>query len=1056
MGSLFFKNKRLVAVTVLVIAAIGISAVTSIARQEDPAFSKIFATVVTPYPGADPARVESLVTEKIEEQLRGIAELETIESISRAGMSLIQLELDWDTPKSEIEQLWSQVRDALADAAKNFPPGVPEPAFDDDRVGAFTAISALTPTAGAPVNLAITRRYAELLQTRLQTIPGTRRVDLFGAPQEEILVAIDPHELAALGLTVADVSRAIALGDSKVRAGQIRGSELDVLIEIEGEIDSIERIRSIPVIGNTASRIVRVADIADVRREVRKPPENLAFSNGRPAILIASRIEDNLKVDDWMLEVDSLLGEFEAELPHGIEHRLVFNQVNYTWDRLGDVFFNLMVGMTLVVLVLFITQGVRAAAVVAVNVPLATLISLYGLHLLGIPIHQMSVTGLIVALGLLVDVAIVMTDDIRRRLRDGTDRATAIARAVRRLTVPLLASTVTTGLAFAPLLLLPGPPGDFLGSIGVAVVLMLVASFTLALTVTPALAGLWLAEDDAGSSRSAWSRGLAFKPVAGIFDRSMKLALANPMLAILAALILPVIGFGAAPTLKEQFFPGVDRDQLYVQLKLPSGSSIAETERAVLRADHLIHEHTGVVGTDWVLGSSAPNFYYNMVRDQDGESSFAEALVKTATAQATEEVLPLLQRTLDRDLPNARVTVRGLVQGPPVVAPVELRVVGPDLDVLRDLGDRIRNLMADVPEVMQARTQIEGGAPKFTLKLDEEKVRVTGLALGEVASQLEAALEGATGGSLVESSEELPVRVRVGEAARAAVDVLRALHVVGPGAREEALAGGFPGIPIAALGTIRTEPSKTPIFRRNGERVNTVRGYVYRSVLPEEALKRVRERIATAGFAFPPGYRLEVGGDSDAREKVMADLIAPVGVILVLTFVTIILTFNSFRLSALAGLVMMLSVGLSLLSLAAFQFPLGVMAVIGVIGSIGVSINAAIIIVTSLQNDSGAAEGDVTRIRQVVMGQSRHIVSTTVTTFGGFLPLILGGGGFWPPFAVAIAGGVLLSTLVSFYFTPPAFLLLARTRRRMRESGRADRREKTTAHAMRLVTGAAA
>jgi multidrug efflux pump subunit AcrB len=188
----------------------------------------------------------------------------------------------------------------------------------------------------------------------------------------------------------------------------------------------------------------------------------------------------------------------------------------------------------------------------------------------------------------------------------------------------------------------------------------------------------------------------------------------------------------------------------------------------------------------------------------------------------------------------------------------------------------------------------------------------------------------------------------------------------------------------------------------------------------------------------------------------MADLIAPVGVILVLTFVTIILTFNSFRLSALAGLVMMLSVGLSLLSLAAFQFPLGVMAVIGVIGSIGVSINAAIIIVTSLQNDSGAAEGDVTRIRQVVMGQSRHIVSTTVTTFGGFLPLILGGGGFWPPFAVAIAGGVLLSTLVSFYFTPPAFLLLARTRRRMRESGRADRREKTTAHAMRLVTGAAA
>jgi multidrug efflux pump subunit AcrB len=444
-----------------------------------------------------------------------------------------------------------------------------------------------------------------------------------------------------------------------------------------------------------------------------------------------------------------------------------------------------------------------------------------------------------------------------------------------------------------------------------------------------------------------------------------------------------------------------------------------------------------------------------MVRDQDGESSFAEALVKTVSPEATEKALPALQRKLDRDLPGARVTVRGLVQGPPVTAPVELRIVGPDLEVLRALGHRIRNVMADSPDILQATTQIEGAAPKFTLKLDEEKVRVAGLSLAEVARQLETALEGATGGSLIESSEELPVRVRAGETARSAVDALRELHVVGPGAREKALAGEFPGIPITALGSIHTEPSRTPIFRRNGERVNTVRGYVHRTVLPEEALKRVRGRIASAGIEFPQGYRLEIGGDADARERVMGDLIAPVGVILVLTFVTIILTFNSFRLSAVAGAVMVMSVGLSLLSLAAFQFPFGVVAVIGVIGSIGVSINAAIVIITSLQKDPGAATGDVVRIREVVMAQSRHIISTTLTTFGGFLPLIVGGGGFWPPFAVAIAGGVLLSTVVSFYFTPPAFVLMARIGR-LGKVNESEMLDEISAPRMHLVTTAAA
>ena len=503
--------------------------------------------------------------------------------------------------------------------------------------------------------------------------------------------------------------------------------------------------------------------------------------------------------------------------------------------------------------------------------------------------------------------------------------------------------------------------------------------------------------------------------------------MAHPRLAILlAALILPAIGFGAFPTLKAQFFPGVDRNQFYVQVKLPEGTAIQETRRVAKEAGKFIRQEDGVRNVHWIIGESAPAFYYNMIANQDNQPSFAEALVTTTSPDATEAILARLQRTLDANVPQARVIVRGLVQGPPVTAPVEIRIVGPELSVLREIGDRVRRVMVSVPDVVQARTQLTGGAPKVFVDLDEEKVRLAGMQLAGVARQLESALEGATGGSLLEGSEELPVRVRVGESERSSFASVRGTDIVSAGATGAAANGTYPGIPLTALGSVKLRPAETPIIRRNGERINTVQGFVHRTVLPEEALKKVRAKIDESGIELPPGYRFELGGDSDARDDVMRNLISSLGIIVALSIATIVLTFGSYRLSIIAGVVSILSMGLSLLALAIFNYPFGIQAVIGVIGSIGVSINAAIIIMTALQEDPLALSGDIERIRELVVAQSRHIVSTTLTTFGGFLPLILEGGGFWPPFAMSIAGGVLLSTVVSFYFTPPAFALLAR------------------------------
>ena len=891
-----------------------------------------------------------------------------------------------------------------------------------------------TPAPGAGATPAIARRYAEVLQDRLRNLSGTKLVSVYGAREEEILVTIDPRKLVSVGLTTAQVSSAISQADSKVRAGQIRGSGADLLIEVTGEIKSLDRIRNVPLVDGSAGRIVRVSDVAAVTRTVRVPATSLAYADGVAAVMVAAKTEDAVQVDTWMAEVRSVLADFEAELPAGLTHRLLFDQSRYTADRLAGVMTNLLIGTALVLVVLLVTLGWRAALIVASILPLASLISLAGFQAVGIPIHQMSITGLIVSLGLLVDAGIVMTDEIRKKLEAGGERLHAVGESVRRLAVPLLASTVTTALAFMPMALLPGPAGDFVGAIAIAVIIMLIASFALALTVTPALSGWILKRPGEGAPHGVLSAGIRSRRLGALFGRSLGLALSFPKLAILGALILPVVGFGAFPTLKAQFFPGVDRDQFYVQLKLPSGTAITETERAVRMAEALMRGNEAVRHIHWVIGESAPAFYYNMITDQDAESSFAEALITTTSPAATERILPELQRALDKTLPQARVTVRGLVQGPPVSAPVEIRVVGPDLQVLKQIGDQVRAIMFSVPDILQVKPQITGGAPKVVLDLDEEKARLADLDLGAIARQLEASLEGAIGGSLVEAGEELPVRVRVGDGARRTVDALRRTDVLGPDSRRQAAAGAYPGIPLTALGTIGLAPAEGPIFRRGGERVNTIQGFTHRTVLPEEALKKVQARIAESGLTLPPGYRFEVGGDSDTRSEVLANMLAAAGIILALTVATIVLTFNSFRLSLITGLVAVLALGLSLLALALFGYPFGIMAVIGVIGSIGVSINAAIIILTALQKDDRAMAGELTAIAEVVLAQSRHIVSTTTTTFGGFLPLILAGGGFWPAIAMAIAGGVLLSTVVSFYFVPPAFALVVRTRSRTVEA----------------------
>ncbi len=1021
-----YDRPRLLALVLLLLVAAGLAALAAVPRLEDPPITNRAATVLTPLPGASAERIEAQVSEPLERALREIPEIDTLVSTSQAGLSVIGMELAEDVyGEAAADAVWTRVRDKLAEARVELPAGAGDSTLDPDRFPAFTVIAALEWAGAGPPNAAILSRYGEELRTRLRNRPVTDAVRLIGEADEEILIDIDSARLAALGLTEAGVAAALAEADAKAAAGLLRTGDADLLIEVAGAFATLERIAAVPLTTRDGAT-VRLGDVAEVSRSRADPPVEIALVDGREAVVVATRMGPGGRVDVWSADVRAALDRFAEGLPQGVTLRVLFDQSAYAEARFAGLAGNLALGMAIVLAVLTVTLGWRAALIAGASLPLTSLGALTVLYWSDVTVNQMSVTGLIVALGLVVDASIVVTDAVRARLAAGAAPADAVRAGVRALAVPLFASTLTTMLAFMPVAMLPGPAGEFVGGIALALIAALGVSFLVAMTVTAALAGLFPGPIVPG--RRSWlATGIRVPRLTALFAASIDAALRFPRTAILLAAVLPLTGLYAATTMTEQFFPPADRDMIDIEVRLPPDASIARTRDVVERLHARLTAEPEVRAADWVLGTAAPSNYYNVVMDEDGVPNYAQGQVYTASAGAAGRLIPRLQRELDGAFPEAQILVQEINQGPPFIAPLEVRVFGPDVATLRTLGEEVRRVMAATPQVTHTRALVAGGEPKVMVTVDEDAAARAGLRLADVARRLDARQEGALGGSIIEGERELPVRVRVDGADRANLDALLAAELAVPAAagRDAALAGA----PLAALGRIDLVPGASAISRRNGERVNAVYGYIAAGALPQAVLDAFNARLDVAGFELPAGYRLELGGEAAERNEAVGNLAAAVPVLLVLMLAAVTATFNSFRLAGVVFAVAGQAFGLGLLAVAVTGHPLGFTVMIGLMGLVGLAINAAIIVMSAFNEDPAARAGEPLALRRIVVERtSRHIVSTTLTTAGGFTPLLLAGGGFWPPFAMAIAGGTVLATIVSFYFVPAAYGLLTRRR----------------------------
>jgi multidrug efflux pump len=1018
------SNTRLLILMTALLMVSGISAFMTLPRAEDPVIINRYANITTSFPGASAERVETLVTEVIENKLRELSEVKLVSSTSRPGVSIVTLELN-DTI-TEPEPVWSQARDKLSDIESILPAGSHSPDLDSDHTYAFTTIASLTWFgAGEPDRLTL-GRYAKELAKRLRTLSGTEFVDEYGMPQEEIQISLRTADAAALGRSSANIAESLEGADAKNSAGELVSAYSRFGLEIKSELDSIERIKQVPIATDSNGHIIRMEDIASVKRGEKTPQDQIAIIDGEPGVIVAARMHPDLRVDNWTSRANALIGKFEQELPSNVKVTVLFNQQGYTETRLDDLGKSLMIGFGLILIVLFVTLGVRAAILVAISLPLTSLLTLSIMKMTGVPINQMSVTGLIVALGIMVDNAVVMVDTIQAYRLKGQQRAEATMNALKHLWVPLLGSTLTTVLAFAPIILMPGASGEFVGGIAITVSFSLIGSYIISHTLIAGLATKLLPKQlsdvDKKGQHHWYMTGLRIPALTRWFSSSVRFGVTHPIITIALVLLVPFTGYWSMSQLTEQFFPPSDRDMFEIQVYMPPQASIYATKNTSEKIDDIIHRYLEVERIDWLVGANFPSFYYNLQARQNNAPYFSQAMVKTENFDQANALIPQLQKVLDEEVPEAQILVRKLNQGPPFTAPVELRVYGENLDTLKAIGEDVRLILAGVPHVTHTRETLQPGTPKVWLKVDEDTAKLNGISLNQFAGMLQTTLTGRESGSVIEGSESVPIRVRVADEARENLAHLSNIRL--PISSDVYSTG----INVSTLAELELTTSRGAITRRNGQRVNTIEGYIEAGVLPQTVLNEFQKRLEN--YQMPSGYTIGFGGESAERDNSVNSLISNVAVVVVLMVLVVVMSFNSFRMSSIIFMVAGLAGGLGLLSVWTFGYPFGFTVIIAMLGIAGLAINAAIVILTELKLDKEASSGNVDAVVEAVMSCTRHISSTTITTVGGFMPLIIAGGGFWPPFAVAIVGGTVLTTLISFYFVPVVYHLMTKNQRK--------------------------
>jgi multidrug efflux pump len=995
------KHQQMVVFLLLLLSLAGVLAYTQLGQKEDPEFTVKSMLVRAAWPGSSAQQMSEQVTDKLEKKLQEVAEIDTMSSYAKPGLTQITITLREDTRPEDVPKVWYQVRKKMGDIAHTLPQGVRGPFFNDEFGDTFGNLYAIT---GAGFSYPELKDAADAARNEFLRVADVNKVELTGVQDEKVYIEASNAKLASLGIDPALISSTLSATNTVQAAGTVLTTTEQVRLAVSGEFDSVDAIRNIGI--RAGERSFRLGDIADVKRGVVEPATVKMRFNGQPAVGLAVSMRKGGDVIRLGEQLTATVARVQANLPLGVEVHAVSDQPKVVQASVHEFKKSLAEAVAIVLVVSFFSLGFRTGLVVALSIPLVLALTFLCMYFLGIELQRISLGALIIALGLLVDDAIIAVEMMALKLEQGWDKFRAATYAYTATAFPMLTGTLITAAGFLPVGFAKSGSGEYVFSLFQVVGISLVLSWIVAVVFTPYL-GFKLLKESAHASHdedAVYAKGFYAK-----FRHVVDACLGHRKAVIgvtVAAFVGSVVLFKAA--VPQQFFPASDRPELMVDLWMPQAATFEASQREVMALEQKLKDDPDVVAVTSYIGSGSPRFYLPL-DVQTPNLNLGEMMVMTKGGEARERVLAKVTSMFENDFPLVRGRVNRLENGPPVGYPVQFRVHGSDNKQVQAIADQVSTILRADTHIRRVNQDWGERLKQLKVDVDQDKARALGITSREIQNALQWSLSGSTITQYREGDDGLDVVARLVEPERSDLNNLKDTKIY-------LRNGKF--IPVSQVARLELTSEDSVLWRRNRVPTLTVRADVEGAEAPD-VTRAVQPQIDALAATLPLGYGIELGGAQESSAKAQASIMAVMPMAIVAILMLLMLQLQDMKKMALVLATAPLGIIGVAAVLAAFRIPFGFVAMLGVIALAGMIIRNSVILVVQIDHDlsTGASLWDA--IVESAVRRLRPIVLTALAAILAMVPLT--GSVFWGPMAWAIMGGLAVATLLTLIFLPALY-----------------------------------
>jgi multidrug efflux pump subunit AcrB len=1019
LSALAVRERAVTLFLIVAIAVAGAYAFVKLGRAEDPAFTVKVLTVTAAWPGATAQEMQDLVAEPLEKRLQELRWYDRVETMTRPGLAFMTLTLKHSTPPEEVPEQFYQARKKLGDQARSLPSGALGPFVNDEYSDVSFALYALKAQGMPPRLLA---RQAEAVRQQLLHVPGVKKVNILGERPERIFVEFSYPRLATLGVAAQDIFAALQRQNAVTPAGSIDTRGPQVFLRLEGAYDDLQKIADTPIVA--AGRNLKLSDIAVVRRGYEDPPTFLIRHQGEPTLVLGVVMQEGWNGLDLGKALDAETAGISGTLPLGVHLSKITDQAINITNAVDEFMIKFFMALGVVLLVSFVSLGWRGGIVVAAAVPLTLAIVFVVMLETGRFFDRITLGALILALGLLVDDAIIAIEIMVVKMEEGMDRIAAAAYAWSHTAAPMLSGTLVTVIGLMPVGFARSTAGEYAGNIFWIVGFALIASWIVAVVFTPYLGVKMLPQ---------------IKPTEGghgaIYDtpnyrrlrRLIAWSVRHKFLvagAVVSAFALSVAGMGGV---KQQFFPTSDRPEVLVEVRLPEGSSIETTGAAVGKVEAWLAQQPEAEIVTSYIGQGAPRFFFAMAPELP-DPSFAKIVVLTPDAEAREALKKRLRERIAEGLaPEAHLRVAQLVFGPYTPFPVEFRIMGPDATVSRGIADEVQGVMRANPNTRQVNQDWGQRSPTVHFAFDQDRLRLIGLSPAEAAQQLQVLLTGVTVTQVREDIRVVDVVARSAGDERLDPDRLADFTLMSRDGRM---------IPLDQIGRVDVRMEEPIMKRRDRTPTITVRADIADRVQPPEVSQEILTALRPLIANLAEGYRIETGGSIEESASANVALAAVFPVMLILMLTVVMFQVRSFSATAMVMLTAPLGLVGAVPILLAFNQPFGFNAILGLIGLAGILMRNTLILIGQIQTNQAEGLDPYHAVVEATVQRARPVILTALAAVLAFIPLTHSV--FWGSMAYTLIGGTAIGTILILVFLPALYAIWFRVKPAMADLDRAE------------------